>query len=932
MLFRRALVSIVAIAIAFPAAAQVNGLGEARFENSGAPEAQEAFLRGLLLLHSFEYEDSREAFAEAQKMDPDFAMAYWGEAMAYNHPIWFSQNTDKARAVLEALGATLEERLEKASTEREKDYLRAVEVLYYGDEDKEARDFNYMQQMEQLAATYPEDLEAKAFYALSLLGCSHGGRDFTLYMKAAAVGEEVFARNSKHPGAAHYLIHSYDDPVHAPLGLRAAYVYADIAPSAAHALHMPSHIFTAMGMWDRVVQSNIASYDASEQRRVRKDLGLGSRSYHAIHWMAYGLLQQRHFEEAKAAVMSVKSDYDDVNGTHGQMRSSLAMMRAAYLVDTGNWDGEVAHLEVDASKLSRESRANHLFINGMIALKQGDSDAASRHVKKLMDFPGDGKERTIATILQHSLKSLLLIEEGLPEEAVKLLRSATELEAAMPFDFGPPSPVKPSYELLGEVLLHLEDYEGAMEAFEEALARAPKRTRSLQGLADAAKGAGDAATATRASHTLKTNQVKSGGARGSGWQLARVVRIRMSLRADHMRKAGAVVLCGLVLAVSVHAQPKYEFRAAWIATVANLDWPNRNDPPSAQQSALLAMLDKLHAAGINAVFFQIRSEADAMYDSALEPWSYWLTGKQGAPPDPYYDPLAFAVEAAHERGMELHAWFNPYRVRGGYTYARDTTHVSVTMPELLYQSGSLTLMDPGKQAARDYITRVIMDVARHYDVDGIHFDDYFYPYPPNQITTQDTATFNAEGRGFTNIRDWRRDNVNVLVAQIADSLRAHDPLIKWGISPFGIYRNNVPEGIVGLDAWNVIFADPLAWLQAGTVDYIVPQLYWPFGGAQDYMKLARWWVEHISGRQLYIGHGLYRADPSTFSGTLFSADEIPDQIQFNRGYLDILGSVFFRAKNITQYYSQNIFERLRTAFYPHPSTASIHALQAAFCA
>ncbi len=387
-----------------------------------------------------------------------------------------------------------------------------------------------------------------------------------------------------------------------------------------------------------------------------------------------------------------------------------------------------------------------------------------------------------------------------------------------------------------------------------------------------------------------------------------------------MHRLAASLLIGLLqLAAVAHAQPKHEFRGAWIATVLNLDWPNRNDHPHTQQQDLLYMLDRLQAAGINAVFFQVRSEADAMYASSLEPWSYWLTGSQGTPPDPFYDPLAFAIEAAHKRGMELHAWFNPYRANRGSSYPTDTSHVTHRHSDWLYQSGPLTLLDPGQAAVRDYIVEVIMDVAHRYDVDGIHFDDYFYPYPPNQITNQDAYTFSTESRGFTDIKDWRRDNVNLLIAQIADSLRAYDPSIKWGISPFGIYRNNVPEGIVGLDAYDVIFADPLAWLQEGSVDYLVPQLYWPFGGNQDYNKLARWWVEQISGRHLYIGHGLYRADPNTFAGTLFSADEIPDQIHFNRGYLDILGSVFFRSKNITHYYSQDIFERLRTEFYQHPA-------------
>ena len=483
--------------------AQVDGLGETEFANSGPAHAQESFLRGLLLLHSFEYEDAREAFAEAREIDNGFAMAYWGEAMAFNHPIWFRQETKKARAILEELGATLEARLKKAPTEREKDYLRAVDVLYYSDEDKQQRDFNYMASMERMAEKYPDDLDARVLYALSLLGCSHGGRDVSLYMRAAAEAEEVFARNPRHPGAAHYLIHSYDDPVHAPLGLRAARVYADVAPSAAHALHMPSHIFVALGMWDRVVSSNAESYDASELRRTRKGLDLHARSYHALHWKAYALLQQGRLEEARGAVLSVKRDMEATEGGTDRMRSALTMMRAAYLVDSGRWDSsDMVELVVESDKVKPESRANHLFVDGMIALKRGDTDAAHRYVKRLMDLKSTDKGREVAAILQHELKALLLLEEGDSDEAVELLRKACALEEAMPFDFGPPSPVKPSFELLGEVLLESNDYEGAQEAFTAALARAPKRARSLRGLIAAAKGAKDMDTAQHASQVL----------------------------------------------------------------------------------------------------------------------------------------------------------------------------------------------------------------------------------------------------------------------------------------------------------------------------------------------------------------------------------------------------------------------------------------------
>ena len=365
--------------------------------------------------------------------------------------------------------------------------------------------------------------------------------------------------------------------------------------------------------------------------------------------------------------------------------------------------------------------------------------------------------------------------------------------------------------------------------------------------------------------------------------------------------------------------PKHEFRGAWIATVINLDWPIRGATTAQQKNLLIQMLDRLKDAGINAVFFQVRSECDAMYDSPIEPWSYWLTGQQGRAPDPWYDPLGFAVEEAHKRGMELHAWFNPYRAYRGSGYTNSPRHVVQTHPEWTLRFGNLRILDPGRAAVRDYVTSVVMDVVRRYDIDGVHFDDYFYPYPPNQVTTQDAATFAEESRGFTSLFDWRRDNVNIFVAQVADSIRAVKPAVKFGISPFGIWKNGVPLGIRGLDAYNVIYADPTAWVEAGSVDYLVPQLYWPFGGAQDYAKLAPWWAEQIRDRHLYIGQALYRADSRTFSGTLFAKDEIPEQVRFNRGYLGIQGNVFFRARNLTHFPSQGIVEVLKTDLYRHPA-------------
>jgi len=249
------------------AALAQNDVGVVTFANSGAPEAQQSFLHGLALLHDFEYEDAAASFRAAQKIDPSFAMAYWGEAMTYTHPVWFQQDAAAARAVLQRLGVTPEERSAKAKTERERDYLRAVDVLY-GFGTKDERDFKYAEAMRTVHERYPDDVDATAFYAVALLGTSHQGRDFPTYMRAAALLEEVLPSHPTHPGVLHYLIHCYDDPIHAPLGMRAARRYGAVAPNAGHALHMTSHIFIAMGMWDDVIDANRRAIDVVNRQRA----------------------------------------------------------------------------------------------------------------------------------------------------------------------------------------------------------------------------------------------------------------------------------------------------------------------------------------------------------------------------------------------------------------------------------------------------------------------------------------------------------------------------------------------------------------------------------------------------------------------------------------------------------------------------------------
>ncbi|NDC87635.1 MAG: T9SS C-terminal target domain-containing protein [Bacteroidetes bacterium] len=368
------------------------------------------------------------------------------------------------------------------------------------------------------------------------------------------------------------------------------------------------------------------------------------------------------------------------------------------------------------------------------------------------------------------------------------------------------------------------------------------------------------------------------------------------------------------------AIPKYEMRGAWIATVINLDWPaSRNQNPIEQQIDLRNMIESLHQSGINTVFFQVRSEADAMYQSNFEPWSIYLTGQQGRAPAPAWDPLAFAIEEAHKRGMELHAWFNPYRAErsiGGYTLADN--HIRKQRPEWTLEfSEGIAIINPGIPDARQYVIDVIMDVVRNYDVDGVHFDDYFYPY--SGTTTEDQATFATYGGPFGDIRTWRTYNINMFVKGVYQAIKAERPDVDFGISPFGIWRSGVPSGITGLSAVDVLYADALNWLNQGWVDYIMPQLYWAFGGGQDFAKLAPWWGENRNGRMIYAGHGLYRSERNTFSGTLFSANEIPRQVRFVRDEPEVQGSVFFRAKNLTAFGSKGFADSLSTSLYTRPS-------------
>ncbi|PWJ44402.1 family 10 glycosylhydrolase [Sediminitomix flava] len=360
-----------------------------------------------------------------------------------------------------------------------------------------------------------------------------------------------------------------------------------------------------------------------------------------------------------------------------------------------------------------------------------------------------------------------------------------------------------------------------------------------------------------------------------------------------------ILFLSLFITSSAFSQTTYdrEFRAVWIATVFGLDWPNKYDTAEAQKEKLILMLDELERLNFNAVFLQVRTECDAFYSSAYEPWSRYLTGNVGGEPE--YDPLAFAIEEAHKRGIELHAWLNPYRVNASTSYTYPEEHVSKKHPEwiLKYADGK-KILDPGIPAVSEYISDVVADVVANYDVDGIHFDDYFYSY--NGTTSEDKDTFETYGADYTNIGDWRRNNITQMLGKVNRRIKELKPSVRFGISPFGIWKPNYPQGIVGMNAYNQIYADALSWLGVDVnsdtpvgipvVDYLTPQLYWPIGGGQDYTSLVSWWADQCkkAERHLYSGHELKYLDQDVATAaTARQSEEYPQDLHELKAYMNL---------------------------------------------
>lgn len=478
-------------------------LGTINFKPEGMDVAQPYFQKGLLLLHSFEYDDAAGQFQMATLLDPDFVMAYWGEAMCYNHPIWHNQNFKKGRGVLLKLGVSREDRAAYAKNELEKGFLNAVELLYEEDKSKLERDAAYAAAMKALSEKFPEENEVLSFYALSLLGLASNGRDLELYDRAASVCQQVLAKNPEHPGALHYLIHAYDDPERAHKGLEAATRYGKIAPDSEHALHMPSHIYVAMGMWHEMVKANELSWEAAEKRVQKKKLSLDDRGYHSFWWLAYGYLQQGKYQ--KAARMVEDMNRDARMSKSVRTRYHLTVMKAAYLVETGQWEHSIGKIEIPPQELNLVTKTIDLFVDGMGAYHKSDAARIDWIVRQINDLrsiesnqaarldqnisqcgaylqkPTNENDLKLAETMELELRALSALLKNENAQAIDLMEKAVRTEESVPFMFGPPVVVKPANELYGEILLKLGHPGKALEKFDRALERAPNRTLSLIG-------------------------------------------------------------------------------------------------------------------------------------------------------------------------------------------------------------------------------------------------------------------------------------------------------------------------------------------------------------------------------------------------------------------------------------------------------------------
>jgi tetratricopeptide (TPR) repeat protein len=502
--------------------AQQSQLGKVDFPTSGSEKAQALFLRGVAALHSFWFEEALEAFQQATKFEPDFMMGYWGEAMAYNHPLWSEQDYDAGKRTIAKIKDT------PKLTDRERAFLHAVTLLY-GEGDKLSRDKAYCAAMEKIYHDYPDDLEAASFYALSLLGTVRPeDKGFRRQALAGAIALEVYRKNPNHPGAAHYIIHAFDDPDHAILALPAAYRYAEIAPEAHHARHMPSHIFLQLGMWPEAARSNESSWATSDEWVKRKHLSISLRDYHSLHWLLYIYCQQGRYSKAEELLGIMRktmadSTYDDKLRPN-YYANNWANMAGVFIVETERWNlldqllpagssavdaGGDAHGAPGGGKSSQTATMRSgssaqivpIFVRGLAKAITGSSDAeAIIAVLRARTGPtqstgGYGNSAKSIAIRQFEVEALLAASKGNYDDAIAIMNKATALEEELGAPSGPPSLIKPSHELAGEILLKAGRPKEAADRFAQCLLRQPNRARSLLGAARAAAKIGNSKAA-----------------------------------------------------------------------------------------------------------------------------------------------------------------------------------------------------------------------------------------------------------------------------------------------------------------------------------------------------------------------------------------------------------------------------------------------------
>ncbi len=385
-----------------------------------------------------------------------------------------------------------------------------------------------------------------------------------------------------------------------------------------------------------------------------------------------------------------------------------------------------------------------------------------------------------------------------------------------------------------------------------------------------------------------------------------------------------LLLSALASILFLQAQPKYEFRGVWVASVNNIDWPKSGDTnPESQKADYIRLLEMHQKNGMNAMIVQVRPAADAFYPSTFEPWSQWLTGVQGQPPSPYYDPLQFMIEETHKRGMEFHAWLNPYRaVHNLGSSSVAANHISRIHPEWFLNYGDKKYFDPGNKEAQKFVVDVVRDIVKRYDVDAIHMDDYFYPYRIPGKEFPDAASYARSGSKL-NKDDWRRSNTDSIIQAISIAIKQEKKLVRFGISPFSVWRNKDKDPVRGSDTragqtnYDDLYADILLWLKKGWIDYVTPQLYFTIGHPKvDYAKMVDWWSRNSYGRHIYIGHGIYKVEEKEPGWN--NPNELPNQIKQLRRYPNVQGSI---------YYSSRLFDKnpngwndsLKDNYYKYPA-------------